>query len=285
MATKKVKPSVKRPIVTINKAAPKISTVKIATGIKKFLSCNCKTDNKMPDISALIAEFIGTFLFVAIFFAITVAGTSIIVSFALIGIVLVVGNISGAHLNPAVTIGAWVTRKMCSLCAIAYMFAQALGGIAAWSVLTSFLDGAKTATSTAGASLLSAADLTIGNVIGKEWYVFFAELLGTIILAFGIATALRAKHNRVTAALTQGFAILVALTIAGSLTAIFLSEQSTSLIFLNPVLAFVAGGVSWNVWPIAIYILAPVIGAVIGFILQDFLQSQKLEVCDCEIKN
>jgi MIP family channel proteins len=98
----------------------------------------------------LLAEFIGTFLFVFIGAgsicadqAMKAAGGS---GIGLIGIALAhglamaivitsVGHISGGHINPAVTIGFWVTRKMSTLLALGYWIAQLLGAALAAFVL------------------------------------------------------------------------------------------------------------------------------------------------------
>src|SRR3989441_10451361 len=45
--------------------------------------------------------------------------------------VTAVGHISGGHLNPAVTIGFWVTRKISTFEAVLYWLAQLAGGVAA----------------------------------------------------------------------------------------------------------------------------------------------------------
>jgi MIP family channel proteins len=98
----------------------------------------------------LLAEFLGTFLFVFIGAgsicadqAMKAAGGS---GIGLIGIALAhglamaivitsVGHISGGHINPAVTIGFWVTRKMSTLLALGYWIAQLLGAALAAFVL------------------------------------------------------------------------------------------------------------------------------------------------------
>lgn len=102
----------------------------------------------------LLAEFIGTFLFVFIGAgaictdqAMRAAGGS---GMGLIGIALAhglalaivitaVGHISGGHINPAVTIGFWVTRKMSTMLALAYWIAQLLGSVSAAYLLTRLL--------------------------------------------------------------------------------------------------------------------------------------------------
>jgi glycerol uptake facilitator-like aquaporin len=229
----------------------------------------------MPLLGVIVAEFIGTFIITAAF--LEMQGNPLFFGFAIAGTVLIVGGVSGAHINPAMTIGAWVTRRISSMYAFFYIVAQVLGAIVAWLTLNAFLQNSSTTSAKVTGSIFHAATVTSG----KEWYIFFAELLGVAIIALGVAAAVRLKRNKVVAAFATGFAVLTALYIAMSITTVLLSESSTSLTFLNPAIAIAANGLSWNIWPIAIYILAPVLGGVVGFVLQDYLHSQS-DSCDCE---
>lgn len=235
-----------------------------------------KRIKEMPVIAALIAEFIGTFLLVATVF--TVQSQPLYVALALVGIVLVIGGASGAYVNPAMTVGAWVTRKISSLRAIGYIIAQVSGAVVAMTTLSTFLASVhpSSITGTTGQTLYHAA--TIAS--GKEWPIFFAELLGTAILAFGFASIARIKRASVTVAFTYGLAILVALLVAGWVTSMSIEESNAGLSFINPAVAIAAGGVKWSLWSIAIYIIAPAIGGVIGFVLQHFMKSQSSN-CNC----
>ncbi|MGB6821783.1 MAG: aquaporin [Candidatus Acidiferrales bacterium] len=102
----------------------------------------------------LLAEFIGTFFLV--FFSVGAIcidaslRSSGAGSVGLIGIALVRGltfailicalvHISGAHFNPAITIGCWVTRKLGSISALFYCVAQILGAIAAARIVAQFV--------------------------------------------------------------------------------------------------------------------------------------------------
>jgi len=222
----------------------------------------------LPLIASLTAEFIGTFLLIASIF--TVQNQPLFVAFALIGILLIVNGAKNAHLNPAITIGALVTKKIKPLQAVGKIMAQLLGATAAWFTLTTFMSGSSATTSSSSSTqLFHAASIASG----KDWYIFFAELLGAIILAAGVSAALKAK-DRMTAATTYGLAILVAILFAGSVTAIHLTESNTGLTFINPATAIAANAVSWNIWPIAIYIVAPIVGSIVGFALQDLLSQQ-----------
>ncbi|HUC96414.1 MAG TPA: aquaporin [Candidatus Saccharimonadales bacterium] len=239
-----------------------------------------KTLKEMPLIGALVAEFIGAFLLTAAF--IEMQGSPLFVAFALGGIVLIVGGVSGAHVNPAVTIGAWVTRKMNWVYALGYIVAQLLGATVAYLVLNTFLHGSTTTAAGAAApTLLHAATI----VKGKEWYIFFTELLGTTILVLGVATALRHRKNRIVFAFSAAFAITIALYVALTLNTSLLQSSADSnaiLTFLNPAIAFAANGLAWSAWPLVIYVLAPVLGGIAGFAIQDFLHSQDKTVCDCD---
>ncbi len=263
MATKKAAPSVKKSTAKKPIKTTKTSTVKavVATEPRALFSSPLKG---MPVAAAIAAEFVGTFLFAGAIIA--GQGQPIIILFALAGIVLLVGALSGAHLNPAITIGAWVTRKISGLRALGYIVAQILGALAALGILNAFISGAAEPTAGyAAASLYQAAAIPAG----KEWYVFFAEVLGATILGLVIATVIRTRADRLASAFTAGLGIFVALLLAASAAAYV---GGTAII--NPAVAFSLNALKWEMWPLAVYVLAPIVGGVIGFILHDVLNSQ-----------
>ena len=95
----------------------------------------------MKDIRKYLAEFIGTF--VLVFVACGVAGQtggSLGVTSAAFGLVIVamaysIGNISGCHINPAVSIAMLCAKKMTLKDCIGYVVAQFLGAIAGAGLL------------------------------------------------------------------------------------------------------------------------------------------------------
>lgn len=219
---------------------------------------------------ALGAEFIGTFLLAAVIVA--GQGQPIFVLFALAGIILTVGAISGAHVNPAVTIGAFVTRRIGWLRALGYIVAQALGAAFAYVVLSSFLAGADPVDEAAqmygqtAPTLFAATQVSL--LAGKEWFILFSELVGTAILAFAIANATRETQDRVAAALTGGFGIFIALMIAIS-AAGYVGGSA----IINPAVAITLQAYDWSsFWSFAIYAIAPALGGILGFVLYDILR-------------
>lgn len=95
----------------------------------------------------LIAEFIGTFWLVlggcgsAVLAAafpgvgIGLAGVSLAFGLTVLTIAYSLGHVSGAHLNPAVTIGLWAGGRFSGKEVLPYIVAQVLGGIVAAGVL------------------------------------------------------------------------------------------------------------------------------------------------------
>lgn len=218
---------------------------------------------EMPLIAAVVAEFIGTFLLVAAIFA--VQAQPLYVAFIVAGIVLTIGAASGAFINPAMTIGAWVTGKISHIKALLFTLAQIFGALVSWLTLNAFMKAAVETSSEYGPKLYHAA--TVADE--KAMIIFFAEVLGAAILAIGFAASLKAKRSSTKAAFSYGFATLIALLVAGWVTAMLLTEANTGLTFLNPAVAIAAEGVSFKLWPIMNFVIAPILGGIIGFVLAD----------------
>lgn len=97
--------------------------------------------------NALLAEFIGTFALVFIGAGAGALQVGGLVGVALAhGLTLLViaaayGHISGAHINPAITIAVWLSKGIGTLTAILYIIVQLLGGITAGYALLYILGG------------------------------------------------------------------------------------------------------------------------------------------------
>jgi aquaporin Z len=271
MATKKAGSTAKK--TTRAKSQPAkstVTTVRAVEATKEAKSGSRFGDRRTVQAAALIGEFVGTFLLAGAF--LVTKGEPLYMGFVLITLVLVVGTLSGAYLNPLLTVGAWVTRKLTHLRAATYIVAQLLGAGAAFVVVSAFVAGASPESS-AGAfaqtqSVFKMAALTDHN----HWYAFFAELLGATIFAFAVAGAFREKTDRVAKALTVGFGLFVAALIAGVAVS-YVGAQAA----LNPALAIAATAVDWTKidwFAVLSYIVAPLIGGIVGFALRDVVETE-----------
>jgi glycerol uptake facilitator-like aquaporin len=155
-----------------------------------------------------------------------------------------VGSISGAHLNPAVTIGLLSIRKISLQKALYYVLAQIAGVILTVIVARLFLFNAGLSLSTVG-----------------SWRMFFAEAIGTFFFTFGIASVV---FEGVPASLSGA-------VVGGSL---FLGIAAGSFLgsagVLNPAVAFGLSSYLTGGFSLA-YLLGPVLGSVIGMRMYRFL--------------
>jgi len=277
MATKKSTSAAKKSTAKTSttskpKTTTKVTTVKAVEAPKKVVAKSFSF-SRSPIFGAAIAELIGTFLLAAV--VVATSGQPLFVMFGLVGIVLAIGAFSGAHVNPLLTVGAWVTRKITGVRALAYVVAQALGALLALVVLSAFVQQAPATDPQMAMLGQGATDLFKAAVIpeGKEWAVLFAELLGSTIFAFAVASALRTKE-KIGAAFTVGIGLYTALLIAGS-AAVLVGGGA----IINPAVAIALQAFSGlkDVWPIVIYALIPLIGGVIGFALNDVLNRETVE--------
>lgn len=277
MATKKSTTAAKKSTVkkstTSKPTTTKVTTVKAVEAPKK-VTTKSFSFVRSPIVGAAVAELIGTFLLAGA--VIAGQGQPIIVMFAIAGVVLAIGAFSGAHVNPLITIGAWVTRKITGARALAYVVAQALGALLALGTLSWFVHQAPAASPQLGMLGQSAAELFKAGAVpqGKEWAILLAELIGAVIFAFAVASAQRA-NEKIVAAFTIGFGLFLALIISGS--AAVLVGGGT---IVNPAVAIALQAYSGikDAWPIAIYALIPLVGGVIGFVLNDVVNRETVKV-------
>ena len=186
-----------------------------------------------------IAEFIGTFALSFIILAAVSTVTPLPLPVAVLaGITLglfvyTIGGLSGAHLNPAVTIGLWSIKKITSKDAIGYLLAQVFAAAVAIVIVR-----------TLGMAAQEASTVAFGAPL------FFAEALGAFFFTFGIAAVV---HGRVTNALSGT-------VIGGSLVlGILIATLSGSAGIINPAVAFALNSISF------VYLVGPVAGAIVGF--------------------
>lgn len=281
MATKKAastakKSTIKKPIAK-KQTSTKVTTLKAVESrpVRSAAAVSSSSSRRFglmrtPLAAALVAEFVGTFIFAAVIVA--GQGQPILALFALVGVALTVGSISGGYVNPALVIGAWATRRMSGLRAVAYIVAQVLGAMLALVVLNAFLGGVSQAADqfSAAPSLFKAAVLPEG----KEWFIFLSEFLGTMIFAFAAAGAFREVRDRTAKAFTLGLGVFLGLMVAGSV-AVFFSANA----ILNPAVAISLQAINFSsVWPIAVYVVGSSLGAVAGFGLYNLVSNAQKDV-------
>lgn len=173
--------------------------------------------------------------------------------------IYIFGPVSGCHINPAVTIGLWATKRFPTRELVPYLTAQ-FAGAALGSATLLLMLGSKG--STVGG--LGAPGIFPGITMTGA---FVAELVGTFILVLtimGVAVDKRAP---------QGWAgLIIGLAVAG----VIITMGNISGQGINPARSFgpilinsLAGGPNgWSTFPL-IYLFAPIIGGTLAAVVYD----------------
>ncbi|MDO4872368.1 MAG: aquaporin [bacterium] len=214
-------------------------------------------------LAQFAAELVGTFLLTVLIFATQAQPLALL--FGLTIIVLILGNVSGAHVNPLITVGAWATRRIGSLRALGYVIAQFLGSMLAFVVAKTFVDMAPEVTGYYGQK--TAATLTTASAIPEayQWGILFAELLGAAIFAFAVAhVTANKKHNNTATAFGVGGGLFI-----GAYIGSYLATLLQGGVILNPAVAVALQAFTVEstntAWAIATYLGASLIGGLLGF--------------------
>lgn len=214
-----------------------------------------------------IAEMIGTFVLVfggcgsAVLAGekIGFLGVSIAFGLTLLTMAYAIGPISGCHINPAVTIGLLVSKKMDSRDVPGYIVAQIIGGILAAALLLAIAKGAAGGYDPAlsGFAANGYGDHSPGryNLISA----FLAEVILTFLLMFTVLGSTDIKAPVGFAGIPIGL-VLVLIHLVG------IPVTNTSV---NPARSigpamFVGGWALIQLW---LFIIAPIIGAIIAAVV------------------
>ncbi|MQM02115.1 hypothetical protein Taro_034875 [Colocasia esculenta] len=169
---------------------------------------------------ALIAEFVATLLFLYVTVATVIGhkkqgdacnGVGLQgIAWAFGGMIFVLvyctAGISGGHINPAVTFGLFLARKVSLLRAVLYMVAQCLGAICGVGLVKAIMK--QPYNSLGGGANQVAAGYSKGTALG-------AEIIGTFVLVYTVFSATDPKRNArdshvpVLAPLPIGFAVFM----------------------------------------------------------------------------
>ncbi len=208
-----------------------------------------------------IAEFVGTL--VLVLFACGVAAvtgcvfpeagyiaTALAFGLVIVAMAYSIGNVSGCHINPAVSIAMLISGKMTVKDFIGYVVAQFAGAIAGAGILAYFLGSTKSL----GANALYQGDILKSLII---------EIVLTFVFVLAILGVTSKTENGKVAGLVIGLALVLVHLLGIPFT-------GTSV---NPARSFgpallVGGEALKNVW---VFIVAPLIGGALAAVCYKFL--------------
>lgn len=212
-----------------------------------------------------IAEFIGTAVLVLFGTGIAVitggnlVATALAFGLAIVAMAYVIGNISGCHVNPAVSLSMLISKKMSTKDFIGYVVSQVAGAFAGTGILYAILKGTTIGTEALGANgygALSATEITLVGAIIVEvilTFVFIYTILGV--------TSDESKSN------VAGIVIGLTLTFVHLLGIALTGTSVNPARSLAP--AVVQGGKALEqVW---VFIVAPLAGGTLAAITYKYL--------------
>ncbi len=222
----------------------------------------------MNSLRKYVAEFIGTF--VLVFFACGTAavvgcsasnGTGYLLTALAFGLVIVamaysIGNVSGCHINPAVSIAMLVSGKLGIKDFIGYIVAQFAGATAGAAALMAFVGKE----SGLGANALYENDVLLSIAI-------------EIILTFVFVIAILGVTSKIENGAVAGIVIGLTLTLVHILGISFTGTSVNPARSFGPAL-LVGGDALSNVW---VFIVAPLVGGILAALVYKFLDPKKDE--------
>ena len=173
---------------------------------------------------------------------------------SVMSVVYAIGSISGAHINPAVSIAFWVNKKLITKDLIPYMFFQIVGGILASMLLFFLLPESKTM----GETLVKCRDWKV---------VFIVEFIITFILMFVILQVSDKSRN-----LDRFSGIAIGGVVA--FAAIFVGPISGAS--MNPARSIAPAILINDFSYLWIYIVSPILGAVLSVFVYKIIQTKKI---------
>ncbi len=286
MATTKSKKTTKK--TTSSKSKAPASTANVETKaivsaateenpMKGFFERKCDPNEniltifKNPRIyGAILGEVIGTMLLTMILLLLGVY-QPMYVMFGMIAITGAVYGLSGANLNPIITVGMMASRRISAIRGVVYILAQVLGAWFAFLLSSAFLGAA-------GENTEAQLPVMSETPEGMFWVVTMIEFVGAIVLGFFFVRALMYKRSTLTFAAIYGTGICVALLITIVISSSFLQLQNNFI--LNPAAALMYqvlptsgesfGAILGNVCTALLtYVIFPMAGGVLGFALGD----------------
>jgi aquaporin NIP len=175
--------------------------------------------------------------------AVTHVGVALTFGLVVLAMVYSLGDISGAHLNPAVTLGFFAARRMEARLVVPYVFSQLAGALLASGFLR----------------LLFPGQATLGATIpaGPAVQSFFLEAALTAVLMFVIlSVSTGAKEKGITAGIAVGAVI--------GLEALFAGPISGAS--MNPARSLAPALISGQVESLWVYLAAPIFGALVAVV-------------------
>lgn len=216
-----------------------------------------------------IAEFIGTLVLVLFGTGIAVVSggdlvaTALAFGLAIVAEAYVIGDISGCHVNPAVSLAMLISKKLTLKDFAYYVVAQVLGAIAGTAILYAILKGTGLGTAALGANGFEGLSATNISLVGA----LLTEIVLTFVFVYTILGVTSDKKYAPVAGIVIGLTLTFVHLLGINLTGTSVNPARS----LAPAL-FLGGEALKQVW---LFIVAPFVGAALSACVYHFLNEEK----------
>lgn len=218
----------------------------------------------------VVCEFLGTLCLVLfgcgvqVFSNADVLSTSLAFGLSIVAMSYVIGNISGCHINPAVSFAMYLNKRMSGLDLIKYIIAQIFGAIAGALILAFLLNNVGTIEDFKATSLGTNGFGGNGiTMIGA----FITEVILTFVFVFTVLGVTKDKEEANTSGIVIGLCLTLVHLLGIKLTGTSVNPARS----LGPALVL-GGDALKQVW---LFILAPLVGASLSSFTYRFLYNEK----------
>ena len=193
-------------------------------------------------------------------------GIALAFGLSIVAMAYVIGDISGCHINPAVSIGMWIDGRMETNDLIMYIVFQCIGAIIGIALLATIINsapllGGYAATGLGQNGFGSASSVGL-DVVGA----ILVEIILTFVFVFTVLGVTKKAENSAVAGIVIGLTLAFVHIMGIPLTGTSVNPARS----LAPAL-FLGGQALQQVW---VFILAPIVGAVIAGLLYKGLISE-----------
>ena len=200
-------------------------------------------------VAKYIAELIGTMVLTLVGCGVAVVvgcdtpagvvGTALAVGLSVVAMAYCIGRVSGCHINPAITIGMYIDKRIDAKDAVGYIVFQFIGAI--------------TSLGQNGYGEASAGDISVAGAL-------LVEILMTFIFVLAALGVTSTKATSAQAGIVIGLTLVLVHLMAIGLTGTSVNPARS----FGPALMMLAEGSSLAIEQVWLFIVAPVIGAIIA---------------------
>lgn len=234
----------------------------------------------MKNFKKYLAEFIGTLVLVA--FGCGVAailgcnteagyvGTALAFGLVIVAMAYSIGNISGCHINPAVSLAMLITKKISLKDFFLYVVAQTLGAIVGAFIVALF-----------SGSLLNVGANAVQPVLENAYTLtpaLFVGLAAEVVLTFVFVLAILGVTSRVENKGVVGVVIGLSLTLVHLLGIGLTGTSVNPARSIGPAIVAALGGDLTSLMQLWIFIIGPLLGALLAGLLYSFLDKKPVQI-------